>query len=182
MSLPPRWANYGCGPDIKSSTDKRWTNFDSKFTWSGYREFSRDDVFRIWDLTKEPEELHVEHYHGGVLNHVLCTMNDYQAHQALINIHRTLKPGATLTVIDMDLLKVFKSYEEGRINDIPIDEGSIDDRLCFAISGYGTRHSLYTPQRMEKVLTEAGFRIIMRKEESEFDTRPKESLIFEATK
>ncbi len=181
--LPPRWANYGCGPDwMRDTAEKRWINFDSRMDWAGYRTLNSTDQFKLWDMTKAPEDQWVEWFHGGVLNHVLCTMNDYNAHQVLINIHRTLKPGAKLTVIEMDLLKVFKSYEEGRVNDIPISEGTIDDRFCFAISGYGTRNSVYTPARMEKVLTEAGFRVIIRKEESEYDTRPKESLIFEATK
>lgn len=184
--FPDNWANFGCGPDLKASDEKRkWYNFDSvlqhrndKADW--------DKEFHIWDMTESPERQlehdYTERFDGGVINHVLCTMNDYSAHKALINIHRMMKPGATLTVIDMDLLKVFKSYQDGRSEDIPIEEGSIDDKLCFAISGYGTRKSLYTPERMMKVLTEAGFRIIIRKEESEFDTRPKESLIFEAIK
>jgi hypothetical protein len=128
------------------------------------------------------EHTWVESFDGGVINHVLCTMNDYSAHQVLINIHRMLKPGAKLTVIDMDLLKVFKSYQDGRIEDIPIEEGDIDDRLCLAISGYGTRDSLYTPKRMLKILEEAGFRTIVEVDSSEYDTRPKESLIFEVYK
>jgi hypothetical protein len=174
IMLPPRMANYGAGFDVKEDSEKaRWYNFDTKI---------RQGVI-FWDMTmNNPNDDYTEKFDGGVINHVLCTMNDYQAHLALVNIHRTLKPGATLTVIDMDLLKVFDSYQEGRIEDIPIEEGSIDDRLCCAISGYGTRKSLYTPKRMETVLIEAGFRIVKRKESSEYDTRPKESLIFEATK
>lgn len=180
--FPPKWANFGSGPDLKKEEGRDWHNFDNVIQSAGIG----TNRFHVWDMTKSPvgqlEHDYTEYFEGGVLNHVICTMNDYSAHQVLINIHRMMKPGAVLTVIDMDLLKVFQSYLDGRIEDIPIEEGDIDDRLCFAISGYGTRDSLYTPKRMEKVLTEAGFRIIMRKEESEFDTRPKESLIFEAIK
>ena len=183
-----KMANYGCGPDPYPMTNEEaWYNFDIE-----HRSFMiGDDHSQVWDLTESPDLIsttygtqgyYVEFFGGGVLNHVICTMNDYEAHKVLSNIHRSLKPGGVLTVIDMDLLKVFESYQDGRIDDIPIEEGDIDDRLCFAISGYGTRHSLYTPKRMEKVLTEAGFRVIMRKEESKYDTRPKESLIFEAVK
>jgi hypothetical protein len=82
----------------------------------------------------------------------------------------------------MDILKVFKAYQEGRQEDIPIEFGEIDDRLCEAISGYGTRNSLYTPRRMMRVLESAGFRTIVEVEGSEHDLRPKESLVIEAYK
>jgi SAM-dependent methyltransferase len=177
------YANFGSGPDIKKSTKGvRWINFDRVLQSSEIG--SRD--FHVWDMTEDPqgqmEHSWIENFDRGVLNHVLCTMNDYSAHRVLINIHRMLKPGASLIVIDMNILEVFKSYQEGRVEDIPIKEGSIDDRLCFAISGYGTRLSLYTPERMRKVLEEAGFRVVEEMLESEYDTRVNESLVFRATK
>ncbi len=181
-------ANFGCGPDpYESNENERWYNFDKEF-----KQFMiGDDYSQPWDLTVSPDLIStsggnqgyfVEHFDGGVINHVLCTMNDYLAHKVLTNIHRSLKPGGELTVIDMDLNKVIQSYQDGRIDDIPIEEGSIDDRLCFAISGYGTRKSLYTIERMRKVLEEAGFRIHAYQESSKYDTRPKESLVFKAIK
>ncbi len=110
------------------------------------------------------------------------SMNHVLVYRALINLHRCLKPGGVLQIIDMDLLKVIKSYQEGRYEDIPIEEGSPDAKLCNAISGYSTRNSLYTPERLKEVLTEAGFREIRVLENSEYDTRPKESLVLEAIK
>ena len=182
-----RLANYGCANDPIYEEGVDWYNFDKEF-----KSFMiGDDNAQSWDLTVSPDLIstrhgtqgyYVEFFDGGVINHVLCTMPDYQAHKVLTNIHRSLKPGAELIVIDMDLLKVFKSYQEGREADIPIEEGDIDDKLCFAISGYGTRDSLYTPARMKKVLVEAGFRIVAEISESEYDTRPKESLCFKAIK
>lgn len=167
-----RIANYGCGYDIRDE-DQGWINFDIRHNGG---------TMRVWDMTTDPDPAFVEHFDAGVINHVLCTMNDDLAHRVLINIHRTVKPGGKLTVIDMDLLKVFKAYQDGRFGDIPIKEGTPDDKLCFAISGYGTRDSLYTSARMCKVLKEAGFRIVEQISSSEYDTRPKESLVFEATK
>lgn len=167
-----RIANYGCGYDIRDE-DQGWINFDVRHNGS---------TMRVWDMTQTPDSVWVEHFDAGVINHVLCTMNDDLAHRVLINIHRTLKPGGKLTIIDMDLLKVFNAYKEGRIEDIPIELGTLDDKLCLAISGYGTRDSLYTPRRMAKVLEEAGFRTVKQLDSSEYDTRPKESLVFEAIK
>lgn len=171
-------ANIGCGFDLIN--DEGWLNIDK---------VSRGPAenFRLWDITEAPNNPKLEHdlterFEFILVNHVLCTMNDYSVHQALINLHRSLKPGGKMQVIDMDLLKVFKSYQEGRINDIPIEEGDIDDRLCLAISGYGTRDSLYTPNRMQAVLEEAGFRVVKELSRSEYDTREKESLVFEAIK
>lgn len=182
-----RMANFGCANDPIYEDGVEWYNFDKE-----HKSFMiQDDNSDVWDLTESPDlkvsrhgtqGRYVEFFDGGVINHVLCTMNDHLAHKVLANIHRSLKPGGELTVVDMDLNKVIAAYQEGRSNDIPIDEGSIDDKLCFAISGYGTRLSLYTIERMRKVLTEAGFQIHAYQESSKYDTRPKESLVFRAIK
>lgn len=162
--------NLGCGFDVKEG-------------WLNTNHFSHEPVEGAVYLDAREEHLDaIDKFDFILVSHVLCTMKPSDADKVMANCHKWLKVGGKIELIDMDLLKVFASYQEGRVEDIPIEEGDIDDRLCFAISGYGTRLSLYTPERMEKVLTEAGFQTIMKKEESEFDTRPKESLIFEATK
>lgn len=182
-----RVANFGCANDPIYEEGVDWYNFDKEF-----KDFMiKDDFSQVWDLTESPDVhtsrhgtrgRYVEFFDEALINHVLCTMNDYNAHKVLTNIHRSLKPGGELTIIDMDLNKVIEAYQEGRIDDIPIEEGSIDDRLCFAISGYGTRLSLYTIERMRKVIEEAGFRVSAYQPSSKYDTRPKESLIFKAIK
>lgn len=168
--------NAGSGPDIK--TEEGWLNTDRELKHVG-------ENFRIWDLTTPPNELEydlTERFDFILLNHVLATMNDWQVHKALINLHRTLKPAGTLQVIDMDILKLYDYYQQDLKFQIPIAEGDIDDRLCLAISGYGTRDSVFTPNRMENVLREAGFRLTKQLDSSEFDSRPLESLVFEAIK
>jgi hypothetical protein len=164
-------ANIGCGFDIKPG----WVNIDAV-------ELNSPDFYQYEILTPSFIKDFSEEFDFALVNHVLCTMTDEYAHYALKNIYDTIQPSGKLQVIDMDILKVFKSYQEGRIDDIPIEQGTIDERLCYAISGYGTRLSLYTPLRMKQVLIEAGFRIVMSLSESEYDTRPKESLIVEAIK
>jgi predicted SAM-dependent methyltransferase len=164
--------NFGCGPDIKDG----WTNVDivarpGVFIWNGmsFANISGRRVQpQLWD------------YDFILVNHVLCTMKPHDVRDVLRGLFETLKVGGKIQIIDMDLLKVFKAYQEGRADDVPIEEGDIDDRLCFAISGYGTRLSLYTPERMNNVLKDAGFGLIENIESSKYDTRPKESLVFEA--
>ncbi len=169
--------NAGCGPDLIN--DEGWLNVDNHF--SGVA-----DNFRLWDITTSPTELEhdlTERFDFILVNHVLCTMNPYQVHQALINLHRCLKPGGRLQVIDMDLLKVIQSFQDGRYDDIPIEEGDPHEKLCYAISGYGTRKSLFTTHSLYLELQRAGFRsVIWNAKDSEYDTRPKESLVIEADK
>lgn len=170
--------NAGCGYDLIN--EEGWLNVDKEMRGPA-------ENFRGWDMTQPPDnsdpELNfVEGFDFILVNHVLCTMNDWLVHKALINLHRCLKPSGRLHVIDMDIIKVYEAYKNGVIEDIPIEEGSIDARFCFAISGYGTRDSLYTHKRMSEVLTDAGFRIIETLRSSPYDTRPKESLVLEAIK
>lgn len=169
-------ANIGCGYDLIS--EEGWLNIDVE-----RRGF--EENFRIWDITTPPTELEhdlSERFDFILVNHVLCTMNPYFVHKALINLHRCLKPGGRIQVIDMDLMKVFKSYQEERYDDIPIEDGNSDFKLCMAISGYGTRHSLFTHKRLIDELVMSGFREYEVLSESEYDLRPKESLIVEGTK
>lgn len=171
-------ANIGCGFDIKEG----WANFDTKMSADM---IASTATCEIWDVTTSPdirEHRLTEQFEFILVNHVLCTMNEYSVHQALINLHRCLKPKGVLQIIDMDLLKVFKSYQDRRYEDIPIKHGSPDAKLCNAISGYGTRKSLYTTERLKEILIEAGFREVRVLENSQYDTRPKESLIVEAIK
>lgn len=166
--------NFGCGPDVKEG----WTNVDivaraGVVYWNGIDEetrFGRRIEPQLWE------------YDFILVNHVLGGMKPEEVAMVLHRLYDTLKAGGKIQVIDMDILKVYEAYQKGHINNIPIAEGGIDDRLCFAMSGYGTRLSLYTPNRMVKVLADAGFREIVQLESSEYDTRPKESLIFQATK
>jgi hypothetical protein len=164
-----KW-NLGCGFDIKEG----WFN-------TNYFSHIPVDGAVYLDALEEHEDMKGE-FDFILVNHVLCTMKDDLALRVLRNCRAALVDGGTIQVIDMDLLKVFKSYEENRLEDLPISEGDFDDRLCLAISGYGTRNSLYTCGRMHNVLTEAGFHMVNNLGSSEFDTRPKESLVFEAIK
>jgi SAM-dependent methyltransferase len=168
--------NAGCGYELIET--EGWLNVDKEMR-------GPSEHFRIWDMTTPPTELEydlTERFDFILVNHVLCTMKPHLVHKVLINLHRCLKPGGKIQVIDMNLLKVFKAYEEERYDDIPIEDGNSDFKLCMAISGYGTRDSLFTPKRLVDELVMAGFREYEVKSESEYDTRPKESLIVEGTK
>lgn len=161
--------NLGCGFDVKEG----WTNVDRVIA----------DGVEFWDIAKNVVP---ENWKGKfdfiLLNHVLLCFSDYEVPEILQKVRECLAPNGRLHVIDMDLLRVFNSYRQGRIDDIPIDFGEIDDRLCEAVSGYGTRKSVYTPLRLEHLLDGTGYRNIERLTHSQYDTRPKESLIMEASR
>ena len=168
--------NVGCGPNLVNTYG--WLNIDSYYTHIS-------DNFREWDITTPIIELEndlTEKFDFVLVNHVLCTMNPYEVRSALMNLHSCLKPNGIIQIIDMDLVKVFKSYEEKRYHDIPIKEGNADFKLCMAISGYGTRKSLFTKKRMIDELKLVGFRETETIKSSEHDTRPNESFIIEAIK
>lgn len=162
--------NLGCGFDIKEG-------------WFNTNYFSHEPVKDCFYLDARTEHLDMIGKLDFILvNHVLCTLAPQDADKVLRNCYLWLKDGGTLQVIDMDILKIFKSYQEERYGDIPIQDGNSDWKLCMALSGYGTRLSLYTPKRMEDAIVMSGFRTVERKRESEHDSRPLESLILEATK
>lgn len=162
--------NLGCGFDVKDG----WFNVNhpshEPVEGAIYLDALKDhiDAFNKFDFI--------------LINHVLCTMKPDAVNTLLGNVKNWLKEGGTVEVIDMDLLKVFHAYQDQRFEDIPIEEGNADAKLCFAISGYGTRLSLFTPMRMYDVLEDAGFRLVKQLESSDNDLRPKESLVFEAVK
>ena len=167
-----RMMNFGCGFDIREG----WVNVDTNKELLTLN----SDIWQ-WDAMREPPT-NLRDFDFILVNHVLCTMKPDQVNTVLMNLRLALKDGGKIEVIDMDLLKVFNAYREQRPEYIPIEHGNADAKLCFAISGYGTRLSLYTPMRMYDVLKDAGFVQIEQYAESEFDTRPKESLIVGAFK
>ena len=163
--------NLGCANDIKEG----WINTDSVYR----PEFH--DIVEIWDA-RHSRHWNYDDFDFVLVNHVLCTMREEDVHAVLKNCYDMLRTGGTLQVIDMDLNKVFEAYQRGDSDAIPIKEGDIDSKLCFAISGYGTRPSLFTQKRMQDLLMNTGFAKTRSLLESEYDTRPDESFVIEATK
>ena len=167
-----RMMNFGCGFDIREG----WVNVDTNKELLTLN----SDIWQ-WDAMREPPT-NLRDFDFILVNHVLCTMKPDQVNTVLKNLRLALKDGGKIEVIDMDLLKVFESYQDGRYEDIPIAEGEPDEKLCFAISGYGTRLSLFTVNSLKDILGDAGFFGAIDVDKSEFDTRPKESLIVGAFK
>lgn len=163
--------NLGCGYDIKDG----WVNTDAVYRPEYH------DIVDIWNATAGLYWDYAD-FDFILINHVLCTMKPDDVMKVLKNCHEMLKPGGAIHIIDMDLLKVFHAYENGDSDSIPIETGDIDSKLCYAISGYGTRLSLYTDRHLQNLLIDAGFRSAVGLDISEHDTRPLESLIVEGTK
>lgn len=156
--------NLGCGPHLLEG----WDNVDIDRTAPGVM---------AWDAR---QSIGIEQRYDFVLiNHVLCTMNYPDVKRVLTNVHAIMKPGAVLQIIDLNLWTAIDAYQRGDSEAIPADGTSIDEQLCKHISGYGTRKSLFTPKLMVQLLQEHGFQNVIVKRKSEFDLRPKESLIVE---
>lgn len=161
--------NLGCGPDIKEG----WYNFDLEQT--------APEVI-AWDCRiPMPEEANGT-YDFILVNHVFCTMDHSDVDKALKNLYQILKPGGKIQVIDLDLIMAFAFYEQGSEDMIPASGNSIDHKFVNHISGFGTRRSLYTQPFLMELLAKHNFKDIEILGFSEYDLRPNESLIGEATK
>jgi hypothetical protein len=167
-----RRLNLGCGFDVKEG----WTNADINP--------SQKDVEPMDFSIGFPADYY-QHFDFILINHVLCTMKSEQAQRVLENAWQMLKPKGQLQVIDMDLLKLFSAYESSNYDLLPIAEGDGNSKLCYAISGYGTRLSHYTPMHLVNCIilaTKNHHYEMYILDNSEYDTRPNESCIVEVTK
>lgn len=163
--------NLGCGPEVLEG----WTNVDSVYK----PEFH--DKVEIWDARHGIMPMYFD-YDFILVNHVLCTMNHIDVDKVLTNLYDILKPGGKVQIIDMDLLKAIGAHFRMDHSALPAEGKSVDQKLCNHVSGYGTRKSLYTPKLLIQLLKEHGFSEAYQLDKSEFDLRPKESVIVEAIK
>lgn len=162
--------NLGCGFDVKDG-------------WLNTNHFSHvpvDGAIYFDALEDHPDT--VEQFDFILVNHVLCTIPYKDVKVMLKNIHKMLKIGGTVQIIDMDMLKAIYAYQNKHEYMFPIAEGNIDWKFCMHVSGYSTRHSIFTPAVMKQFLIDAGFNKFSIKKKSEYDIRPNESFIIEATK
>lgn len=160
--------NLGCGPDLLEG----WDNVDI--------ERSSTEVM-AWDCRVNIPEM-ADRYDFVLVNHVLCTMNHSDVDKALSNIYEILKPGGKVQIIDLDLMLAFGYYGNGEEDMIPASGQSLDERFVNHLSGFGTRKSLYTSHFLMELLGRHGFSHVNNLGYSEYDLRPNESLIVEATK
>lgn len=165
--------NLGCGPIIYEDGYmgyEKWRNVDAVYDHPAVEKL---DLRYRTPLVGEGYDL-------ALVNHVLCTMRPEEVTMFLKNAYQVLRPGGSIVVIDVDLLKAFGDYMMNDGKNLPVQEQDKDFNLCMHLSGYGTRLSLYTPQRMKDALSIAGFHDA-REIESPFNTRPAESLVIGAT-
>lgn len=161
--------NLGCGPDIKEG----WVNVD--------RIAGKDIEYWNMTINSVPENWK-DKFDFILVNHVFCTMPYGELVPVMKKIRSMLKDGGVLQVIDMDVLKAIKDFNETGGENLPIQEGTPEWNLCMHLSGYSTRPSLFTPHIMMTWLKTAGFKEAKNVKTSEHDLRPLESLVVEARK
>lgn len=163
-----KW-NLGCGYDVKEG-------------WFNTNYFSHPKVEGAWylDALTFHQDM-VNKFDYILINHTLCVLTYSGAETALRHAYQYLQEGGTIEVIDMNPLKSFRSYERGEIEAFPGFDGSIDERFCKHLVGYG-RQSLYTPDSVCELLERCGFKNAKDYQKSEYDLRPKESLVVKAVK
>lgn len=164
--------NLGCGPDIKDG----WLNVDSEYT----PKYEKDKM-EIWDARGGPQWNYTD-FDFILVNHVLCTMDRADVDKVISNLFEMLKLGGKVQIIDMDLILAFAYYEQGAMDMIPASGETLDENFVNHISGFGTRKSLYTGPFLSELLQKHGFKDIEILGFSEYDLRPNESLVVEATK
>lgn len=165
--------NLGCGPHILPG----FINSDITELYDGETGNKLD--IAVFDATQEVPYKDLDFI---LVNHVLCTMNPNYAEAVLRNCYDALKVGGQILVIDVDMMKAYSAYHNKQPELFPINGGSLDYKFTMHLSGFGTRLSLYTKEYMREVLRKCGFINPISYRESEYDLRPKESLVVGATK
>ena len=160
--------NLGCGPNILQGFD----NVD----------IERKNInVMFWDARNSSLGME-ERYDFILINHVLCTMNFLDVEAVLSNMYKILKPGGKVQIIDMDMELAIYHFRRKEGDFLPASGDTIDEKFCNHVSGFGTRKSLYTEAHLINLLTRHGFKKAERLTKSDYDLRPNESLIVEATK
>lgn len=163
--------NIGAGPDFKEG----WVNTDSRYDPEYH------DRMVIWDIRAGAFAQHIGVFDFALVSHTLCLLSYDEVDEALLNIKEVLKDGGVLQIIDMDTLQAFDNMRAEEVDGFPGHEGSIEEKMCKHLVGYG-RKSIYTRNTMADKLKKAGFKSVRILKKSEHDLRPKESLIVEGTK
>lgn len=165
--------NFGCGPDIKEG----WVNVD-KIT---------SDGIEYWDIVENVVPINwINKFDFILVNHTFCLLSYDDVDMALQKIKSMLKPSGVLEVIDVDVMKAFQCYQKFDFEGLFVDGTTPeaherDERLCKHFVGFG-RKSIYTAYSMAEKLEKAGFKDVLMLDKSEYDFRPKESLVVRGTK
>src|SRR6476619_454039 len=169
--------NVGCGDDRPGD----WDNYDIT-----------EDAPLYWDI-REPLET-LDRYDYGVMSFMLQELDFHELPDALANVRAALKTGGVVRILVPDIRKAFAAWICEDEEWFPQDDrtGGIDAKFCTYLTWYGTSKSVFTPAYLQAILARPG---LTEPPECNYgrsntpcsgmvglDSRPREAMVFEATR
>ena len=130
----------------------------------------------------------------AVIFFMLQELDFHELPDALANVRAALKTGGVVRILVPDIRKAFAAWFCENEEWFPQDDrtGGIDAKFCTYLTWYGTSKSVFTPAYLQAVLAQAGFSEAHEcnygRSKTSFsgmvglDSRPREAMVFEATR
>lgn len=176
-----RRLNFGCGPQKRAN----WDNLDPDPRWKADHPMVLRDVGFESDL-----------FDLVVANHVLMMIPWPELLATVVEIHRILRPGGVLRIIEPDLIGAFEAFLAGSRDYFPIPDvlaESVDGKFCFYVTQAGATRTVVTYGFLVELCQSAGFSSVVELdpgsstlpdayEPTILDSRENESIFVEARK
>lgn len=141
--------NFGCGEVVADG----WANVD--------RRPSSPAVTYV-----DPARMSLPFEDGAfdyaVAHHVLDMCEDAELQLVLVELRRVIAPGGLLRISTFDMLTALAAWRRDDLEwfDFIAKGATITDKLGYALTYYGTRRWLFTPDSLTSELLAAGFPVV----------------------
>ncbi len=176
--------SWACGPEVHDG----WHHSDL-VEWPGMRRQGRDHIGPIQSGLPWPDGV----FSYVVSHHALLMLPEVDLVPALAELLRVTGTGGFLRLSVPDVDAAIQAFRSGRREWFPLEAGDVDEAFCRYITQNGATRSLFTRQRLARLLYLAGwgrtydgvsFRHTASpwSEITDLDSRPDESIFMEAVK